>query len=227
MLFDDDGLTLTRGRAIVLILAIFGLGWLCFRIYQPNPARLSLWSGSGTAQGQVVAASAQGQPNILSAFLGPLMGRGNPGELQPQGNPLGAPNTVITQGYGSGTHVPAAVWGAVDLAIDSDGDGEADPQGSWGQPIYATHTGRVKVTTNSWPAGNHIWVTNEAFRTGYAHLQEFAVKDGQIVERGQLIGYMGSSGMSSGPHLDYQIWQMQNGRWVNLNPLDFGALDGT
>lgn len=133
-------------------------------------------------------------------------------------------NTVMTQGYGVGTHAPAHVWGAVDLAIDSTGDGVGDPDASWGHPIYATHPGMVKVTPNSYPAGNHVWVINDTYKTGYAHLSEFAVESGQAVERGTLIGYMGSTGQSSGPHLDYQVWQMQNGTWVNVNPLNYGAL---
>jgi murein DD-endopeptidase MepM/ murein hydrolase activator NlpD len=36
---------------------------------------------------------------------------------------------------------------------------------------------------------------------------------------------MGSTGLSSGPHLDYSIWHRQGGQWVNQNPLDFGALE--
>jgi murein DD-endopeptidase MepM/ murein hydrolase activator NlpD len=47
------------------------------------------------------------------------------------------------------------------------------------------------------------------------------VQEGQTVKRGDVIGYVGSTGDSSGPHLDYQVWQ----DGVNVNPLDFGALD--
>lgn len=143
---------------------------------------------------------------------------------RPDGNPLQAPNTVMTQGYGVGTHAPAEVWGAVDLAIDSTGDGVGDPDASWNHPVYAMHSGIVKVTPNSFPAGNHVWVINDMYKTGYSHLNAFAVQEGQFVERGTVIGYLGSTGQSSGPHLDYQIWQMQNGTWVNMNPLDYGAL---
>ncbi|MCS6880643.1 MAG: peptidoglycan DD-metalloendopeptidase family protein [Oscillochloridaceae bacterium] len=154
-----------------------------------------------------------------------LRGRGLPDEARPQGNPLRAPNTVVTQGYGVGTHAPAEVWGAIDLALDGDGDGRADPEGTWERPVYATHSGVVTVTANSHPGGNHVWVTNAAYRTGYAHLASFAVSDGQEVRRGDLIGYIGSTGMSSGPHLDYQVWVRQDARWVNVNPLEYGALE--
>ena len=138
----------------------------------------------------------------------------------PHGNPLRDERTVMTQGYGVGSHAPAAVWGAVDLALDGDGDGQADPQGSMNAPIYATHHGVTKLAPNSVPAGNHVWVLGEHFKTGYSHLASFAVQDGQTVERGALIGAVGTTGHSNGPHLDYQVWK----DGVNVNPLDYGAL---
>jgi hypothetical protein len=144
--------------------------------------------------------------------------------LLPAGNPLGAANTVITQGYGVGTHAPANVWGAIDLALDGNGDGLADPHGTLGKPVYATHSGIVKVTLNSYPAGNHVWVVNEEYRTGYAHLLDVLVQTGQEVRRGTQIGTVGSTGMSSGPHLDYQVWQKQNGNWINVNPMEYSPL---
>jgi hypothetical protein len=144
--------------------------------------------------------------------------------LRPTGNPLNVSETVMTQGYAVGSHAPAHVWGAIDLAIDGDSDGKADPKGTEGKPVYATHSGVVKTKRNSWPAGNHVWVMNHEYKTGYAHLQEFAVVEGQVVNRGDLIGYVGSTGQSSGPHLDYQVWRVESGRWVNKNPLDFGVI---
>lgn len=144
--------------------------------------------------------------------------------LRPSGIPLRPPEgrkTVVTQGYGIGTHSPAELQGAVDLAVDANGDGVADPAATWGVPVIATHPGKVVVTPMSWPGGNHIWVINERYRTGYAHLDQFAVRDGDVVERGDVIGYVGSSGFSTGPHLDYQVWVWQ-GRWVNVSPFEYG-----
>lgn len=152
-------------------------------------------------------------------------GRGLSGnQSRPQGNPLHASNTVMTQGYGTGSHAPANVWGAIDLAVDGNNDGNADPEGSQGHPVYATHSGIVRARYNTWPAGNHIWIINDAYKTGYAHLQDFAVSDGQMVQAGDLIGHIGSTGQSSGPHLDYQVWHLQDGTWVNQNPLNFDTL---
>ncbi|WP_129627029.1 M23 family metallopeptidase [Candidatus Oscillochloris fontis] len=195
-------------RLVVVALVLAGLLVLLLN-RDPQPIQ-SAWVPPNTG----LAAQTQ---------LQALQGRGMAAASYPQGNPLGAPNTVMTQGYGVGSHAPAATWGAIDLAIDGDADGRADPHASWNHPVYATHSGVITTTPNSWPAGNHVWVSNEQYRTGYAHLAEFAVVAGQTVNPGDLIGYMGSSGQSSGPHLDYQIWVWQGGQWVNQNPLDFGV----
>jgi murein DD-endopeptidase MepM/ murein hydrolase activator NlpD len=136
--------------------------------------------------------------------------------------PIGCPvqptagRVVMTQGYGVGTHAPAAIWGAVDLAVDGNGDGYADHAGSWYQPIVATHDGHVTVTLDSYPGGNYVAVRDPSgvWRTGYAHLALVTVTNGQFVRAGEQIGLLGSTGMSTGPHLDYQVWR--NG--VNIDP---------
>lgn len=136
--------------------------------------------------------------------------------------PIGCPvrpaagQVVITQGYGVGTHAPAAIWGAVDLAVDGDGDGVAEPGASWYAPVVATHDGHVTVTLNSHPGGNHVWVDEPGgvWRTGYSHLALVTVVSGQFVRAGEQIGLIGSTGVSSGPHLDYQVWR----EGVNIDP---------
>lgn len=216
------------GRWPVLLLTIVGacliLVWLRGPSAEVGLSRWGALQGADAAPGARPASAAGGLSGFADAQDG-QRGRGLPGELRPTGNPLQAPNTVMTQGYGVGTHAPAEIWGAIDLALDGDGDGAADPDGSWDKPVYATHSGVVRTTPNSHPAGNHIWVSNDQYRTGYAHLSGFAVSDGQEVRRGDLIGYLGSTGMSSGPHLDYQVWVMEGGAWVNVNPLEFEVLE--
>jgi murein DD-endopeptidase MepM/ murein hydrolase activator NlpD len=213
------------GRATILIAAVIGLALIALLLSPSDgQTRLSGWRALDAAS-LSIAAGAEAPLRGAAVAQPSLHGRGLPGTLRPSGNPLGAPNTVMTQGYGVGTHAPAEIWGAVDLALDGTGDGRADPTGTWNQPVYATHYGVVKVTPNSYPAGNHVWVTNDAYRTGYAHLADFVVTNGQVVEAGDMIGYIGSTGMSSGPHLDYQVWEQRGGAWVNVNPLDYGALD--
>lgn len=137
-----------------------------------------------------------------------------------QGLPYGCPvrpthgRVVMTQGYGVGSHAPAHIWGGIDLAIDGNGDGFADPGPSWGTPIVATHDGVATVTMGSWPGGNFVSITNGGVRTAYGHLQDVHVTTGQRVVAGEEIGTMGSTGMSSGPHLHYEVWI--NG--VNTDP---------
>jgi murein DD-endopeptidase MepM/ murein hydrolase activator NlpD len=195
-------------RHIIVAVALLLGAWM---FLQPSSAQpiLSNWNGAANASG-------------VTGKAVPQIGRGEGSPDVPFGNPLGLPNTVMTQGYGVGTHAPANIWGAIDLALDGNGDGRADPEGSLGTPVYATHRGTIKITPNSYPAGNHIWVLGEHYKTGYSHLQGFApgLQNGQTVERGQLIGYLGSTGSSSGPHLDYQVWK----DGVNVNPLEYGAL---
>jgi hypothetical protein len=135
----------------------------------------------------------------------------------PRGNPLGDAATVMTQGYDVGSHTPAAIWGGVDLAIDSNGDDEADPRGTTNAPIYATHSGIVRAVPNSWPAGNYLSIENDEYRTAYAHLSAYAVGDGQQIAQGQLVGYVGSTGQTTGPHLHYEVWHNN----VNVNPMEY------
>ncbi len=207
----NDGWAGTGGlRKLIFVLAIIGLGYLLLQT-RPVPLRVSAWSG-GVAR-----------PGSITGEAAPLTGRGIADPDVPAIDPLGLPNTIMTQGYGVGSHAPAEIWGAVDLAIDGNGDGQADPDGTLGTPVYATHDGVVHLASNTWPAGNHIWLEGIHFKTGYSHLQGFAVADGQAVKRGDVIGYVGSTGQSSGPHLDYQVWK----DGVNVNPLDYNALAGT
>jgi murein DD-endopeptidase MepM/ murein hydrolase activator NlpD len=128
----------------------------------------------------------------------------------PHGCPL-APEIggiVMTQGYDVGTHAPASTWGAVDLAIDGDGDGSGEPGATQGMPIAATLGGVARVTLNSWPGGNFVRVVNEqsGWSVAYAHLDSVSVAEGQVVLAGDTIGTVGSTGQTSGPHLHYEVW---------------------
>lgn len=198
--------------------------WFMFGNSNPDPV-VSVWRGDGATQNAVGAAPPA--QSALTGVFGKQAGSQSTGLAaapQPQdvpwGNPADSTRLVLTQGYGVGTHAPAATWGGVDLAIDGDGDGQADPQGSMGAPLYATMSGVIEARPNTVPAGNHIWIKNDRYKVGYAHMKAFAVQDGQTVKRGDLIGYMGASGQVSGPHVHYHIWQ----DGVNVDPLGFGAM---
>jgi murein DD-endopeptidase MepM/ murein hydrolase activator NlpD len=85
-----------------------------------------------------------------------------------------------------------------------------------GQPVYATADGSVETATYSGDYGNMIVVDHGfGLSTRYGHLSRFAVKAGDAVKRGEVLGYVGSTGRSTGPHLHYEI--LANKRL--LNPL--------
>lgn len=111
---------LQPSHIVIVLLICLGLWLLWNQTVQSRTVRLSGWNGMSVVMRQAAAP--------LRGAAQPQQGRGAPGELRPHGNPLRAANTVITQGYGIGTHAPVEVWGALDLALDGDGDGEADPE---------------------------------------------------------------------------------------------------
>ncbi len=94
-----------------------------------------------------------------------------------------------------------------------------------GTPIYAAGDGVVQKARRSLGGyGNQIEINHGfGYETKYAHMQKFIVKKGQKVKRGQLIGYVGSTGLSVAPHLHYEI--KVNG--VKKNPYPFVPDDFT
>ena len=88
-----------------------------------------------------------------------------------------------------------------------------------GTPIFATGDGVVKNADNSKSGyGNHIEISHGyGYLTLYAHLSKYKVKRGQRVKRGDIIGYVGSTGRSEAPHLHYEVHK--DGKVVN--PLNF------
>ena len=76
-----------------------------------------------------------------------------------------------------------------------------------GTEVFATGDGVVEmVETNYWGYGNLIRINHGyGYKTQYAHLSQFATQKGQKVKRGQLIGYVGSTGKATGPHLHYEV----------------------
>lgn len=75
-----------------------------------------------------------------------------------------------------------------------------------GTPVYATADGVVSRETPGSGYGNAIIINHGySYQTLYAHLSKKAVKAGQKVIRGQIIGYVGNTGLSLGPHLHYEV----------------------
>ncbi|HYV95248.1 MAG TPA: peptidoglycan DD-metalloendopeptidase family protein [Chitinophagales bacterium] len=88
-----------------------------------------------------------------------------------------------------------------------------------GTPVYATGNAIVAdVEYSSTGYGNHILLKHMVgYQTMYGHLSRIVVKQGQKVNRGDLIGYVGSTGKSTAPHLHYEVWK--NG--TKINPVNF------
>jgi len=78
---------------------------------------------------------------------------------------------------------------------------------SIGTPIYATADGKISVVDVKFSGYGKLVEIDHGFgyRTRYAHMHDFAVKVGQQVKRGDLIGYVGNTGLSTAPHLHYEV----------------------
>lgn len=88
-----------------------------------------------------------------------------------------------------------------------------------GTPIYATGNGTVtRADSRASGFGRHIRIDHGfGYQTIYAHLSKYNVRKGQKVKRGEVIGYVGNTGRSRGPHLHYEVHL--NGK--KLNPVNF------
>lgn len=93
-----------------------------------------------------------------------------------------------------------------------------DFTGPIGKPIYATGNGKViKVGTES-GYGKHVIIDHGyTYKTHYAHLSAYTVKRGQKVKRGDIIGFLGNTGRTSGPHIHYEV--LKNN--IPVNPINY------
>lgn len=100
-----------------------------------------------------------------------------------------------------------------------------------GTPIYAAGDGVIDFIGTNSGYGNYIRIRHTgSIKTAYAHMRGFAdgLSDGERVAQGQTIGYVGTSGLSTGPHLHYEV--LRNGSQINPMDLDLPTgrtLEGT
>jgi murein DD-endopeptidase MepM/ murein hydrolase activator NlpD len=121
----------------------------------------------------------------------------------------------LTSGFGMRFH-PILNYSRMHQGVDFGAE--------WGSPVVAAATGKVSFAGPHGGHGNYIMVQhNKDLATAYAHLSRFAVKPGQSVTQGQVIGYVGSTGLSTGPHLHYEVWL----RGQATNPQTIKFLGGT
>ena len=137
-------------------------------------------------------------------------GSGNSGEgTKGLSWPLRGGAGRISSGFGPRTSPAAGASSnhkGLDLAIAS------------GTPILAAGSGRVVTATYSSSAGNYVMISHgDRLYTVYMHCSRLAVKVGDSVSKGQVIAYVGSTGISTGAHLHFGV--SKNGNYVN--PLNY------
>lgn len=113
--------------------------------------------------------------------------------------------TAFTSPFGE-RDAPVAGASTYHLGVDL-----AAPEGT---PIYAARSGTVVTASYNSSSGYYVQIDHgDGYRSIYMHMTHFVVSGGQYVSRGQVIGYCGSTGVSSGSHLHFGI--SQNGVYVN------------
>lgn len=120
--------------------------------------------------------------------------------------------------------VPSAIssifgWRQHPLTGDRRFHSGVDLAAAAGTPVLAADSGQVEIA--DWVGGYGITVVlnhNSAQQTLYGHMSELFVRPGQWVERGTVIGRVGSTGNSTGPHLHFETRQLTPNGWVATNP---------
>ena len=93
-----------------------------------------------------------------------------------------------------------------------------------GTPVMSIGDGTVLSAGWGGGGGNTVKIRhNSVYTTAYLHLSRFAVKAGQRVSQGQVIGYVGMTGTATGPHLDFRVWK--NGSPINPLKLESPAAE--
>ncbi|MBR6826046.1 MAG: peptidoglycan DD-metalloendopeptidase family protein [Oscillospiraceae bacterium] len=117
--------------------------------------------------------------------------------------------TMLTSAYGYRIHPITGNYtfhNGVDLAAGT------------GTEIYATKSGTVTTAEENYVYGNYVVINHlDGYSSLYGHMTRFTVSEGDYVEQGELIGYVGSTGWSNGPHLHFTIYY--NGS--SVNPMNY------
>jgi murein DD-endopeptidase MepM/ murein hydrolase activator NlpD len=120
-------------------------------------------------------------------------------------------NGPVTSGFGGRRH-PILGYMRMHSGLDF--------KASYGQPIFAVTDGVVAYAGRKGGYGNFVQLNHGGgLASGYGHMSRIATRPGSRVRRGQIIGYVGSTGLSTGPHLHYELYR--NGRAVNPNSIKF------
>lgn len=101
--------------------------------------------------------------------------------------------------------------------------GGVDQRGAAGTPIHAVAAGTVRIVRMFQLRGGTVAIDHgQGLETIYMHMSRFAAKEGQEVEAGDVIGYVGSTGRATGPHLHWAVYAnghpVSPNQWVKLTP---------
>ena len=112
--------------------------------------------------------------------------------------PIKSPNLHVSMAFGPNLHPLNNQWyihKGIDFSTYRSGD-----------PVMATASGQIVNVGYDSNYGNFVIIKhNHGIYTRYAHLSTYRVKKGQLVEQGFVIGYVGNTGISTGPHLHYEV----------------------
>lgn len=209
---------MTFGRSFLIkTTAVLAMGSLASTPAQSDVLELDAGKARWIAGGPVTAPPAEvpaiggpvaGGPVATTASLAQMIAQlpGDTSGSRPSFSPLARSN--VTSRFGFRNH-PILGGRRMHSGIDL-----SAPMGT---PVYATALG--VVTGAGWRGSYGILVQlhhAESYETRYGHLSRLAVQAGQIVEPGQLIGYVGSTGRSTGPHLHYEV--RRGGRAIDPLP---------
>ena len=116
-----------------------------------------------------------------------------------------------TSGYGMRRH-PILGYSRMHRGIDF--------HAAYGSPIYAVSDGVVEFAGRHGGHGNYVKLGHGGgLETGYAHMSRIAVSPGERVHRGEVIGYVGSTGLSTGAHLHFEVYK--GGQTVNPDSVTY------
>ncbi len=157
--------------------------------------------------------------NLASVFRvtprpAPVLGNGNRSLLLPV---IGS--AIPTSGFGWRLHPLLGAWRL------HAGEDLAAPEGT---PVVAALSGRVVSSGLAGGYGLAVEVEHQRplRRSLYGHLSELFVRTGDWVRQGEVIGRVGSTGLSTGPHLHFELRQPAAGGWVAVDPGEFDAGSG-
>lgn len=193
---------------------------------------IGVLAGCFLALGGSPAFAESGEAGIEAASISPIRADAQRGTLKvderasASASPPAAATSIVTQASStsSANTVPVVAWlpsgmPTEGVALSSrygwrihpiHGDARMhqgiDIPGTAGSPVFATAEGAVSLA--DWSGGYGLLVEIDhgaGLDTRYAHLSSLAVTQGQRVRKGQILGYVGSTGSSTGPHLHYEV----------------------